>query len=319
MIGPLLFSVIVAISVILLFGAMWRLLTPDSSIDDRLAEYGGALDLSAVQAMNDYGNPRPPRLPLTTRLLSGMEFGPRLTELLIQADVPVTAAEFMVFILAGAFIGFAFGVLKNDVLLGILLGSALVFLPFLYLNWRKKRRQKMITEQLPEVLALLVGALRAGYGLAQAFEVASEQIPAPFSAEIDKVLRSVNLGQSMQQALNDMAERIRTDDMDMVIVAINIQYETGGNLAQTMETIAETIRERLRIKQEIQVLTAQQRLTGYLLTAMPVILALILFIINPEYMSRLFEPGWIRLVPIIAATMQITGFLVMRKIVNIEV
>ena len=319
MIGPLLFSIIVAISVVLLFGAMWRLLTPDTSVDERLAEYGGTLDLSAIQAMNDFGNSRRQRFPVTSRLLSGMEFGPRLANLLIQADVPLTAAEFMVFILAGAFIGIAFGVLKNDLLLGFLIGLIFVVIPFFYLKWRKARRQKMITEQLPEVLALLVGALRAGYGLAQAFEVASEQIPAPFSTEIETVLRSVNLGQSMQQALNAMAERVGTDDMDMVIVAINIQYETGGNLAQTMETIAETIRERLRIKQEIQVLTAQQRLTGYLLTAMPIILAFILFLINPDYMSRLFEPGWIRLIPITAAIMQIIGFVVMRKIVNIEV
>ena len=319
MIGPLLFSIIVAISVILLFGAMWRLLTPDDSVDKRLAEYGGDLDISAVQAMNDFGDSRRPKLPTINRVLSGMEFGPRLAKLLMQADVPLTAAEFMIFTLAGAFMGLAFGIFKNDILLGILLGAALAILPFYYLKWRKSRRQKMITEQLPDVLALLVGALRAGYGLAQAFEVAREQIPAPFSTEIDKVLRAVHLGQSMQQALNDMAERVGTDDMDMVVIAINIQYETGGNLAQTMETIAETIRERLRIKQEIQVLTAQQRLTGYLLAAMPIILAVILFLINPDYMSRLFEPGWIRLVPITAAIMQIIGFLVMRKIVNIEV
>jgi tight adherence protein B len=319
MIGPLLFSIIVAISVVLLFGAMWRLLTPDTSVDERLAEYGGILDIPTLQAMNNFGNPRRQRFPMASRLLLRMDFGPRLANLLMQADVPLTAAEFMVFILAGAFIGIAFGILKSDIFLGVLLGIVFVVVPFFYLNWRKKRRQSMITEQLPDVLALLVGALRAGYGLAQAFEVALEQIPAPFSMEIDKVLRSVNLGQSMQQALNNMAERVATDDMDMVIVAINIQYETGGNLAQTMETIAETIRERLRIKQEIQVLTAQQRLTGYLLTAMPIILAFILFLINPDYMSRLVEPGWIRLVPIVAAIMQIIGFLAMRKIVNIEV
>lgn len=319
MIGPLLFSIIVAISVVLFFGAMWRLLTPDDTVDARLSEYGAVSDLEAFQAMEDFGVVRRPRLPMTNRLLSGFAFGPRVARLLMLADAPITAAEFMILVVTLFLIGVALGILKNNLFVGFLFGVILAMFPFLYLILRKKRRQKMITEQLPEVLALLVGAMRAGYGLAQALEVAADNISDPFATEIERVLRSVYLGQSMQHALNDLAERVGTDDMDMVIIAINIQHETGGNLAQTMETISETIRERLRIKQEIQVLTAQQRLTGYLLTALPIILAFILFLINPEYMSRLFEPGLMRLVPITAAVMQITGFLMMRKIVNIEV
>jgi len=123
----------------------------------------------------------------------------------------------------------------------------------------------------------------------------------------------------VQQALSDMADRVGTDDADLVVTAINVQYEMGGNLAQTLEIIGETIRDRIRIKREIRVLTAQQRLSGYVLAVLPVVLAILLFIMRPEYMSRLFEPGWVRLLPVTAVIMMIAGFLVIRRILDIEV
>lgn len=116
-----------------------------------------------------------------------------------------------------------------------------------------------------------------------------------------------------------MADRVGTDDVDLVVTAINVQYEMGGNLAQTLEIIGETVRDRIRIKREIRVLTAQQRLSGYVLAVLPLILAALLFMLRPQYMSRLFEPGWIRILPVAAVLMMIAGFLVIRRILDIEV
>jgi len=172
---------------------------------------------------------------------------------------------------------------------------------------------------LPEVLTLLVGGLRAGHGLSQALETIVEQVGPPASTEFGRAMRAVELGLPVQRALNDMAERVGIDDLDLVVTAINVQYEMGGNLAQTLETIGETVRDRIRMLREIRVLTAQQRLTGYVLAAWPLAVAVMLFILSPEYMSRLFQPGWVRLLPIAAVIMQMAGFLVIRRIMDIEV
>jgi len=145
------------------------------------------------------------------------------------------------------------------------------------------------------------------------------QMPAPMSVELSRVVRLVGLGVPMQRALTEMANRMVSDDLDLVVTAISVQYELGGNLAQTLETITETIRDRVRIKREIRSLTGQQRATAYLLAIMPVATGAILYVMNPAYMGRLFEPGLIRILPVGAALMVVLGFVAMNKIVAIEV
>jgi len=165
----------------------------------------------------------------------------------------------------------------------------------------------------------LVGGLRAGHGLSQAMEMVVQQVPPPASSEFGRAMRAVELGLPVQQALSDMAERVGIDDLDLVITAINVQYEMGGNLAQTLDVIAETVRDRIRMMREIRVLTAQQRFTGYVLAVLPIAVGVGIYALNTEYMSRLFEPGWIRLLPLAALLMQVAGFVVIRRIVDIEV
>ena len=174
-------------------------------------------------------------------------------------------------------------------------------------------------EQIPDILTLLVGALRAGYGLNQSMALLIDQLPAPASKEFARVMQAIGLGIPVQRALTDMAERVGSVDWDMVVTAINVQYETGGNLAQTLETIGVTVRDRLRLLRDIRVMTAQQRLTGYVLVLLPIAIGLIFYLINDEYIKRLFEPGWIRLLPLGAVILQIIGFLWIRRIVDIDV
>ena len=244
--------------------------------------------------------------------------GPRLSKSLARANVPMTAAEFAVIMIISAMVGFGIGTVRMGPLLGLGLALAAGFLPVLVLRHLANRRAQAFTQQLPDVLTLLVGALRAGYGLSQALQTLVDQLPAPASEEFARVTRAVGFGLSVQQALNEMSERIGTDDLDLVVTAINVQYEMGGNLAQTLETIGDTVRDRIRILREIQVLTAQQRFTGYVLAVWPLVVGFAIFLINPSYANRLFEPG-MRWLPAMAVVMQVLGFLAIRKIVDIEV
>jgi tight adherence protein B len=210
-------------------------------------------------------------------------------------------------------------VVRGSALLGIGLAAIGAYLPIMWLRLRVRRRQRAFTEQLPDLLTLLVGALRAGYGLTQALEMLVEQIPPPTSVELGRVMRGVGLGLPVQQALSDMAERVGTDDIDLVVTAVTVQYDMGGNLAETLEVIGETVRDRIRMKREIRVLTAQQRLTGYVLAVLPIAVGFGMFALNPVYFMGLFGPGWIRFLPMAAVVMQVIGFIVIRRIVDIEV
>ena len=320
LIGPLFFSLLVAFLVLLLFFAVWRLLGARDPVDERLAEYGvddeQLMDLAATESTSVR---RRQSLPLTSRLLAGGGFGNTLSRLLIQADLPLTAAEYTLIMVVGAMIGMVIGFVRGNLTLSLLLAVLFALIPFFYLRSRANRRRSAITEQVPELLTLLTGALRSGFGLSQALEMIVDQLPVPIDREIQRVLRAVSLGLPFPVALSAMSQRVGSDELDMVVTAINIQYETGGNLAQTLDSIGDTIRDRLRIKREIRVLTAQQRATGYILAALPILLGIALFFLNPEYIMRLFEPGWIRILPITALIMMVLGFLVIRKIVDIEV
>ena len=316
--GPLLFGLLIALLVLVAFGAIWRLAGRPDPVEDRLKKYG--VDLRGATRPETGGlASRRPRLVGFNRLLAGFGLGPGLAAALAQADLPLTAAEFILIALAAGVSGFLVGSLRGGPFLGLAVGLLCLTLPVFFLRYRQGNRRKALTTQLPEMLTLMVGALRSGNGLTQALGVLADQMQAPMSAEVGRTMRGVSLGLPVQKALTDMAARVGTDEMDMVVTAINVQYEIGGNLAQTLETIGDTVRERLRIRREIQALTAQQRLTGYILAVLPIGLAFALYLIQPEYIGRLFEPGWIRLVPVAAGLMQVAGFLVIRRIVDIEV
>lgn len=319
--GPLMFALLVALTVLIGFVAMWRMLAREDPVERRLKQYGvNPDDLLGVDSGVSEARARR-QLSGMNRLLSGLGLGPGLANALAQADLPITAAEYALLTMLVSLLVLTAGVMLFHVSAAMAL--LLAVLPFLFAHFflrsRVNRRQRQITEQIPELLSLLTGALRAGYGLSQSLEIMVDQLPLPMQAEIRRVLRGIGLGMPIQRALSDMAARTGTDEMDMVVTAIVVQYETGGNLAQTLDTIGVTVRDRLRIKRDVRVLTAQQRLTGYILAGLPFILGFLLFLINPDYMRRLFEPGWIRIVPLVSLVMMFIGFLIIRRIVDIEV
>ena len=172
--------------------------------------------------------------------------------------------------------------------------------------------------QLGDAITLMANSLRAGYSLMQTMELVSRESSPPMNEEFTRVVREVGLGISAHEAMDHLLRRITSEDLDLLVTAIDIQREVGGNLAQILDVIGETIRERVRIKGEIKVLTAQGSLSGYIISALPIGLAAFMFIINPSYVSALFVFPWVCL-PITGLILIAIGFMVMRKIVRIEV
>lgn len=315
---PLIVAGLAGLAVLLVFMALWVLLQERDPVEDRLTEYGAAggfvtTDNAVGDVSRRYYDSK------FLRFLAGFGLGPKLALLLTRAAVPMTATEFTLLIVGLALLGFIAGTLRLSPWLGLVMGVIMGVLPVVIVRIRWQRRLRAFTEQLPDMLTLLVGSLRAGYGLSQSIEVLVDRMPPPSSTEMANVMRAVNLGLPIQRALSDAVDRIGSDDFNLVVVAINVQYETGGNLAETLEIIAETVRDRLRILSEIRVMTTQQRFTGYVLGFLPMGVAVFLFFVNPDYIMRLLEPGWVRILPIGALAMQVLGFFVIRRIVDIEV
>ncbi len=188
-----------------------------------------------------------------------------------------------------------------------------------WLSRKKTSRLHKMEGQLVELLQMLSSGLRAGFGLLQALESASEQTPAPLQTEIRRTLRDTAMGASVEQALTSLNERVGSPDFDIVITAILIQRSVGGNLAEILDNVAHTMRERERIKGEIRTLTSQQRMTGYVIGGIPIGLLIIFMIISPEFTSLLFTEKLGRMMLMGAAVSETLGFMVIKKIVNIEI
>lgn len=247
-------------------------------------------------------------------------WGRGISESLIQADLKLTVTEYVLIVLGatavGALTGFA---ISGQPVSALVAGLITFFVPGVFLRMRKGKRRRDFNNQLVDALTQIVGSLRAGYGLAQSIDTVGKQMPPPAGDEFARVVLEAQIGQPLSVALAHLVERVKSDDLNMVVTAININQQVGGNLAEILETIAETIRERIRIKREIQVLTAQQRISGYVLTFLPIALGAILLIINPTYQMRLFTPGITLCIPITAGIMMVIGFFIMRRIIDIDV
>lgn len=188
-----------------------------------------------------------------------------------------------------------------------------------WLKRRKASRLHKMESQLVELLQMLSSGLRAGFGLLQALEAAGEQTPAPLQIEVRRTLRDTAMGASVEQALTSLNERVGSPDFDIVITAILIQRSVGGNLAEILDNVAHTMRERERIRGEIRTLTSQQRMTGFVIGGIPIGLLLIFSVISPQFTALLFTDPLGRMMLGAAAVSEILGFAVIQKIVNIEI
>jgi len=248
-------------------------------------------------------------------------FARNIATALARANLKLTVGEYIILVIASVLgTGLLFFLIMHQSLILTLAGLVVgFFLPRFYLKMRQGRRLKAFNNQLGDALNLLANGLHSGYSLLQAMDAVAREMPPPMSEEFQRVVREVGLGISVERAMNNMLRRIPSDDLDLMITAINVQHEVGGNLAQILETISHTIRERVRIKGEIAVLTAQGRISGYIVSFLPIGLGLLLFILNPKYITPMFsEPCGIIMIAV-GAIMMGLGFVAIRKIVNIEV
>jgi tight adherence protein B len=254
------------------------------------------------------------------KALKRRSFASGISTELARADLKLTVAEYLMLIFISVVIGFGIGFLISRTPVLALVGGVFgFFLPRWYVGWRQRRRVRAFNEGLGDTINLLTNSLRSGYSMLQAIETVSKEMSPPISTEFARVVKEVGLGLTIEEALANLLRRINSDDLDLLVTAINIQHEVGGNLADILESIAHTIRERVRIKGEIRVLTTQGRISGYIISFLPIALGFILFFINREYILSLFQHvcGWVMIVT--ASFAIATGFLAIRRIVNIEV
>jgi tight adherence protein B len=267
------------------------------------------------------------------RVVEQRDFGANLARDIARADLRLKPSEFLL-IWAGSILGIPlvmlvfspfFPALGNPLLL--LVGGLIGFLlPRFWLSRRKGSRLGAFNKQLPDTITLIANALRAGSSFLQAIELVVRESRPPISTEFARVIREVNLGLPFDQALENMVRRVRSDDLELMATAISIQHQVGGNLAEILDSIAYTIRERVRIKGEIRTLTAQQRMSGYVVGFLPIGLAGFLFIAAPGFMEPMFaNPPEVLGLPagvvilIFGGFMMFMGFMFIRRIVDIEV
>lgn len=253
----------------------------------------------------------------------GSDLFSNLSRDLARADLKLRPAEYIavivISIVACGVIGFIISSSLIFAVLGMILGA---FVPRMYIKRQEKSRLKKFDNQLADMLNLMVNGLRAGFSTLQAMEAVSRELPKPINEEFHRVVQEMQLGIMMEDALDHLLRRINSEDLDLVITAINVQREVGGNLAEILDSISFTIRERVRIKGEIQALTAQGRATAWVISAMPIALTALLFLINRSYIMQFFNPETRSCgIPIIvlAALMIITGFIATQKIVDIDI
>jgi tight adherence protein B len=240
-----------------------------------------------------------------------------------RADSHLQPVDFIAIRLALAGLGFAVPYLFLGGLLGLGAGvgaGALAFqMPQMWLSRRRESRNKKLEEQLPEALSLVSNSLKAGFGLLQSLSLASEQLEHPLSTELAQAIHEMNIGSSAEQALTDLSARSGSYDMDLVVTAILVQRSVGGNLAEILDTVADTMRERVRIRGEIVTLTAQQRLTGIVIGLLPVAVGALFFFMSPEYIKVLFTEPLGRIMLGVALGMEFVGVMIIRRILAIEV
>jgi tight adherence protein B len=255
-----------------------------------------------------------------TRFAESRGFSERLDAQLEAAGVSLRSGEFVV---ASAVAALVFGVLGaallNNFIFALLLGAFGAVMPTLLLRSALTRREEKLREQLPDVLTILASSLRAGHSFLQSLDTVAKEISPPAASEFQRVVAEIRLGRPAEDALEALAERVGSSDFKWAVLAVNIQREVGGNLAEILDNVADTLRERAMLRRQIRVLTAEGRLSAWVLALLPLGIALYITAVNPEYIGTLVTEtiGLIMLVG--SLVLLVAGVLWMRKIVNIDV
>jgi tight adherence protein B len=316
LLNPYVLPVAGGLAILLLFLGLRRVeRSRDALIEQRLGQYGRIEDEEVAMR-----GERRSTLDGLEAAVTRRSFAATLQTELARANLQLRVSEFIALTLLSVAAFFLLGYLIFDSLfLGLVFGVVGFFVPRFYVGFRQRRRLNAFNDQLGDTISLLANSIRSGFSIVQSMETAAQQLPEPVASEFQRVTQEIGLGVHYEDALINMLRRVPSEDLELMVIAINIQGRIGGNLAEILDTIGHTIRERVRIKGEIRVLTAQQMISGYILVGLPIILGMALYLLNREYIARMFSDpcGWIMLG--VAALMLVSGFLIVRRIVDIEV
>jgi tight adherence protein B len=259
-------------------------------------------------------------IPWMNRALLQLQVATRLKRVLDQADIEMTVTRlFMFSLMAGMLSGLAVSMITVSLLPIIACGIFGAIIPFIHVFWKRKKRFDKFLEHLPDALELMSRALSAGHAFSEALHMVSVEMPEPISKEFRKTYEEQNFGLSLKLALENLTQRMPLLDLRLCVTAVMIQRETGGNLAEILEKVAYTIRERFRILGDLKTLTTSSRLSAWLLCGLPIGVALAVSAMNPEYMSILWkDPRGHKLI-YLALFLQISGMLIVKKILRIKI
>lgn len=254
------------------------------------------------------------------RLFYRLPMTGNLKELIERSGVRVTPMAFVLWTGAASAICFvALFALRGNALIALLAALAIAFGAFIFLGYRKKQRAARFTEQLPDALTMISRSLRAGHSLSGAVELVSEELPEPAGLLFKIAYEQQRLGMRMADSLGTLPEKIESIDLRFFVAIIRINSETGGNLAEVMDKLAETIRSRLQIRRQVQTYTAEGRLSGYVLVILPMAVFGLFYLLQPSYMDVFFKERSCQLILAAAGLGQFIGFLFIKKIVNIRI
>jgi tight adherence protein B len=318
-----LLAILTTAGIIMLIVGAERVIKRDRTVlDKRLRRYGGR-----AYQLTDEEQKRAASQQVTQLLakrveasLSGRTFAAALQTDLARANLKLTVGEFVI-LQVGATLaaGVLAWLLSGALFVGSIFAAVGWFIPKIWLGRRQAGRLKAFNNQLADTIALMSNSLRSGLSLVQSMEMISREAEPPISEEFQRVVREIGLGVGPQEALLHLVRRVASDDLDLLVVAILVQFEIGGNLSRILDSIASTIRERVKLQGEIRTMSAQGRMAGYVLSGMPVAIGGLLMLIAPSYMGALFTPGpWLAL-PVAGFIGVVVGSLVIRKLVAIEV
>jgi tight adherence protein B len=285
-------------------------------LSDALLHSAHTEDIEVVLARNELMS----EIPWMNRSLVRIQAALHLKQMLDQADLHVTPSRLVMFSgMAGLLAALAVSVISISILLMIGAGVVAAMLPFAHVWWKRKKRFEAFLENLPDALDLMSRALSAGHAFSEALHMVSAEMPEPIAGEFRKAYEEQNLGLSLKLAMENLTQRMPLLDLRMCVTAVMIQRETGGNLAEILEKVSYTIRERFRIMGDLKTLTTSSRMSAWLLCGLPIFVTIMITIMNPDYMAILWKDQRGHYLIAAAMFLQVTGMLIVRKILDIKI
>jgi tight adherence protein B len=318
----LLAFVTVAALGMILFG-IERAIRPDTShIDKRLRRYGSRSYVLSDSEQKQVASTQVTQA-LAKRLeasVSGRTFASTLQTDIARANVKLTVGEFLIMQgVCAVLVGTVTWFISGTPLVGVVFAAAGFFIPRWWLGKRQSDRLKKTNDQLADTITLMSNSLRSGLSLVQSMEMISREADPPISEEFNRIVREIGLGVGPQEALQHFVRRVASDDIDLLVTAILVQFEVGGNLSKILDSIANTIRERVKLKGEIKTMSAAGRAAGFMLSGLPIALGGMLMLIAPSYIGKMFTPGpWLAL-PVCGLIGMGIGMGTINKLTQIEV